>query len=73
MPKKAKVVRKKRIKVARKRRPKSCMMVIRARVPLGDDIRVHQVLGLSANGTLYNLEVLNAYLDYEGQPNAMPD
>lgn len=67
MAKKAKVKK-------RKRRASSYMMVIRVRVPghRVPGMRVHGVVGQDDRGWLYHLQVLNAYYDTEGQPNAMP-
>lgn len=56
-------------------RPKSYMMVIRVAVPAKDakDMRVLKVWGLkNGRGYAHDLEILNAYYDRAGQPNAMP-
>lgn len=57
-------------------RAKSYMMVIRVAVPAKDvkDMRIWSVWGLK-DGTrapAYQLQILNAYYDRPGQPNAMP-
>lgn len=60
----------------RARRPKSYMMVIRVNVPASDvkDMRIWSVWGLkNGRAPAHELQILNAYYDKVGQPNAMPD
>ncbi len=63
-------------KKAKKRvnRPKAYMMVIRVSVPAKDvpSLRISDVFGIDGKGNLRDLEILNAYYDKTGQPNAMP-
>jgi hypothetical protein len=64
-------------KIAKKRakRPTSYMMVIRVSVPakLVPDLKVRNVVGIYGRDRFCTLEILNAYYDKAGQPNAMPD
>lgn len=66
---------KKRV-VKRRRKPASYMMVIRVRVPAKDakDLKPYRVLGFKPGSEIiHDLEILNAYYDRPGLPNAMPD
>lgn len=49
-------------------------MVIRVRVPLVDipNMKIWSVRGIDRREWLTELEVLNAYYDVKGQPDAMP-
>jgi hypothetical protein len=64
-------------KKAKKRvtRPKSYMMVIRVSVPakLVPRLKVRNVVGMYDRDRFCTLEILNAYYDKTGQPDAMPD
>lgn len=69
MAKKRKVAK----KAVRRRKPKSYMMVIRVAVPakLVPELKVARVYGLSPTSHIhYDLEILNAFYDKPGQPNA---
>jgi hypothetical protein len=59
----------------RPKKAKSYMMVVRVSVPAKDvpHLKIHDVFGIDKNGNLRDLEILNAYYDKTGQPNAMPD
>lgn len=60
-------------KTRRKRKPKVYMMVIRVAVPACyvDDMKVAQVIGATKDFRVrHDLEILNAYMDRPGQPNA---
>lgn len=61
---------KKRTRIA-----KSYMMVIRVSVPAKDvpSLKIMDVYGLDKNGNLRDLDILSAYYDKGGQPNAMPN
>ena len=64
-------------KIRRKRRAKPCrMMVIRVSVPgnLVPDMKLWRVVGIdTTRARLYTLEMLSAYYDMRGQPNALVD
>lgn len=64
----------KKIAKKRVRKPKSYMMVIRVSVPAKDvpTLKIWGVYGVDKSNTRRDLEVLNAYYDKTGQPNAMP-
>lgn len=64
----------KKIAKKRARKPKSYMMVIRVSVPakLVPGLKVRNVAGIYGD-RFCTLEILNAYYDKAGQPNAMPD
>ncbi len=63
----------KKRKTAKRRKPKTHMMVIRVAVParLVPALKVMRVLGLIPGRYFpHELEVLSAYYDMRGQPNA---
>ena len=51
------------------------VMVIRVSVPasLVPRLKIRNVVGMYDGDRFCALEILNAYYDKEGQPNAMPD
>lgn len=75
MAKKMKKPKKVKRAVKKKRRPRSYMMVIRVNVPanLVPRLKVRNVVGMYDRDRFCTLEILNAYYDKIGQPNAMPD
>lgn len=77
MAKKMKKPKKVKRAIKKKRRPKAYMMVIRVSVPERDvkeGMRIWTVWGLKNDrAPAHELQILNAYYDMAGQPNAMPD
>lgn len=64
-----------RKKAAVKKRQTWGQMVIRVSVPIKDipSMKIWSVRGMDRREYLTELEVLNAYYDVNGQPDAMPD
>lgn len=73
MAKKIKKPSKSRARTARPARQNWCQMVIRVKVPLkqAKHMKAHMVHGLrDDHGPIHLLEILNAYYDLPGHPNA---
>lgn len=62
-------------KIAKKVRQDWCQMVIRVRVPVKmvKSLKIEHVRAIDyKGGLLHELEILNAYYDIAGNPDAMP-
>lgn len=52
--------------------PKTCTVVIRVAVPVRDapNLKIQDVFGIDSRGNLRDLQILSAYYDRRGQPDA---